>query len=109
MSFRRFLQRSRIVEQNPFDYRNWQAAILDEVIMKLPQSETFALPVFVAAEQIHDLPFADYVADFLCRTRRCPGSFAFRCFAIQSAGVHEIFDRLLKTPSAGVQVYIYAD
>jgi hypothetical protein len=29
------LYRCRIVEQNPFDYRNWQAAILDQVIMEL--------------------------------------------------------------------------
>jgi hypothetical protein len=61
------LNRSRIIEQHPFDYRNWQTAILDQVIVKLTEPEIFALFIFVAAEQIHDLPFAGDVTDFLRR------------------------------------------
>src|SRR5438128_2396983 len=74
--------------------------------MELTEPEIFACSIFVATEQIHDLPFADDVADFLSWTRSCSGRFPFGCFAIQAAGVHEIFDRLFETPPAGVQIYI---
>jgi len=40
--FQRLLNRSRIIEQHPFDYRNWQIAILDQVIVKLAEPEIFA-------------------------------------------------------------------
>ena len=39
-----------------------------QVIVKLTEPEIFGLFIFVAAEQIHDLPFAGYVTDFLRRT-----------------------------------------
>ena len=51
----------------------------------------------------------DDVADFLRGTRRRAGCFAFGRFAIESARFHEIFHRLLESPSAGVQIHIHAD
>ena len=65
MLFCGLLNRCRIIEQNPLDYGDWQAAILDQVIMKLTEPKIFALPIFVTTKQIHDLPFAGDVADFL--------------------------------------------
>lgn len=41
------LQRSRIIEQNPFDYRDWETAVLDQVIVELAESEIFALLILV--------------------------------------------------------------
>ena len=64
----RLIQRRPIIQHNPLNNRQWQTAVLDQVIMKLAQPEIFALFIFVAAEQIHDLPFACDVADFLRRT-----------------------------------------
>ena len=63
----RLLQRRRVVEENPFDDRQRQAAVLDQVVVKLSEAEVRALFFTVASEQIHNLPFADDVADFLCR------------------------------------------
>ncbi len=106
---RSLLQCRRIIEQDPFDDRNWQAAVLDQVIVKLAEPEVFALSILVAPQQMHDLPFADDIADFLVRTRSRAGRFAFGRFAIESAGFHEIFDRLLEGPPTGVQIHIHAD
>ena len=64
-SFDCLLHRARIIEQDPFGHRDWQTAILDQVIMELAEPEIFAALIFVSTEQIHDLPFADDVADFL--------------------------------------------
>ena len=64
----RLLNRSRVLEQNPLDHGNRKAAILDQVIMELAEPETFAGAIFVAAKQIHDLPFSCDVTDFLRRT-----------------------------------------
>jgi len=75
-------------------------------MVELPKVEVFALSVFVTAEEIHDLPFAGDVADFLRGTRSCPCRFALGRFAVQSAGIHEIFDRLLESPSAGVEIHV---
>src|ERR1700730_10718910 len=61
------------------------------------------------AEQIHDLPFADDVTDFLGRARGRPGSFTFCRFLVQPAGFHKIFYRLIERPLAGVQIHIYTD
>src|SRR5438093_13225177 len=74
--------------------------------MELTKPEVIALVIFVTAEQIHDLPFAGDVADLLRWAGNCSRCFALRCLTIQSACVHEIFDGLLKTPSAGVQIHI---
>jgi hypothetical protein len=64
-SFHRLLHRTGIIEQNPFDYRDWQTPVLDQVIVELTKPKIVALSIFVAAEQIHDLPFAGDVANFL--------------------------------------------
>ena len=64
-SFGCLLHRARIIEQNPFDYRDWQAAVLNQVIMELAEPEIIALSILITTKQIHDLPFADDVADFL--------------------------------------------
>src|SRR6266576_3259971 len=66
--FHCFLQGGRIIEQNPFDDRHRQTSVLDQVVMELAEAEIFALSIFVTAEQIHDLPFANDVADLLMRT-----------------------------------------
>ena len=66
-SFRRLLKRGRVVEQDPFNHGNWQTAILNKIIVELAEPKIVAVFIFVTAEQIHDLPFADDVADFLCR------------------------------------------
>src|ERR1700736_5895126 len=50
---------------SPSDHRHRQTAFLDQVVVKLSESEIFTLSIFVTPEQIHDLPFADDVADFL--------------------------------------------
>lgn len=75
--FKRLLHRRPIIEENPFDHRYWQAAVFDQVVMELAEPEVFPLFVLVAAEQIHDLPFAGDVADLLRRTRCGAGSFPF--------------------------------
>jgi len=66
--FHRLLQRGRIIEQDPFDHRDWQTAVLDQVVVKLIKAKILTLSIFVTAEQIHDLPFADDVADLLMWT-----------------------------------------
>src|SRR5262249_10580306 len=107
--FRCLLQRTRIIKVDPFDDRNWQAAVFDQVIVELTQPEIVALFIFITAEQIHDLPLPGYVTDFLCWTGGCPSRFAFGRLPIQPAGIHEIFYGLFETPSAGVQIYINSD
>src|ERR1043166_1356317 len=77
--------------------------------MELAEPEFVALSVFIAPEQIHDLPFANDVADFLVRTRCRARRFTFGRFAIQTACVHEILYCLLECPSAGVQIHIHTD
>src|SRR5207248_10654997 len=103
---RRLLHPIRIIEQNPFDYRDWQTAVLDQVSVELTKPKIVALSIFVAAEQIHDLPFAGDVSNFLRWACSRTGCFAFGCFAIQSTRVHKILDGLFESPSAGVQIYI---
>ena len=63
-----FFDRCRIVQENPFDDRQRQTAIFDQVVVELAKPEIIALAIFVTAEQVHDLPFADDVADLLGRT-----------------------------------------
>src|SRR5437667_1036954 len=63
-----FLYCCWIIQQKPFNDRNGQAAVLDQIVMELTEPEIFAVLIFVTAEQIHDLPFADDVADLLMWT-----------------------------------------
>src|SRR5438093_426814 len=95
------------IEKDPMDGPG-SIEILARVTARMgePDRAIFALPVLVTAEQIHDLPFAGDVADLLRWAGSCSCCFALRCLTIQSACVHEIFDGLLKTPSAGVQIHI---
>src|SRR5438132_2469070 len=62
-----FVYRRRIIEQDPLNNRQRQAAILNQIVMKLAEPEIFARLVAITPEQIHDLPFADDEADFLVR------------------------------------------
>jgi hypothetical protein len=41
------LQRGRIIEQDPFDHRDWQTAVLDQIIVELTETEIFALSILV--------------------------------------------------------------
>src|SRR4029077_4571937 len=43
----RLLHRVRIIEQDPFDYRDWQTAVLDQVIVELTKPKIVALSIFV--------------------------------------------------------------
>src|SRR5207244_11281192 len=104
--FRCLLHRGRVVEQNPFDHRDRQTAVLDTDIVELAEPEIVAVSILVAAEQIHNLPFAGDVADFLSRAVSCARCFAFGCFAIQSSSIHTIFYALFDTPPARVPMYV---
>jgi hypothetical protein len=53
--FRSLLQGGRIVEQHPFDNRQRETSVFDQVIVELTELEIVALSVLVTAEQIHDL------------------------------------------------------
>ena len=77
--------------------------------MELTEAKACAHFVAVFAQQIHDLPFARNVPDFLGWIGGGAGCFSFGCFVIEAACLHEVVNRLLEVPFAGVQIYIYPD
>jgi hypothetical protein len=50
----RLLHRVRIIEQNPFDYRDWQTAVLDQVIVELTKPKVVALSIYYRVPAIRD-------------------------------------------------------
>src|SRR5438270_391067 len=106
---RRLLEIRWIVQHDPLDDRNRKRAARDEIIVKLSEAEGGAFRFAIAAEELHDLPFADDIADLLRGIGSSAGSFAGRRFAIESAALHEVLHRLIERPDAGVQIHIHAD
>ena len=107
--FQHRLNRGGIIEQDPLDNGDWQTAVLHQIVVELAEAEVRTHLVVIFAQQIHDLPFACDVPDFLRGLRRGAGGFALRCFTIKPARFHEIFHRLLERPFAGVQIDVHAD
>src|SRR5205085_3598157 len=96
-------------DQNPFDNREREAAVLDQVIVELAEAKIWTGFVAITPEQIHDLPFAHDVTDLLRRTRSRAGRFAFGRLVIQPARFHEILHGLLEGPLARVQIHVHSD
>src|SRR6266404_494417 len=109
LSLQRLINRRSIIQQNPLDNRQRQAAILDQVVVKLAEAEVLARSVAILSQQSHNLPLAGHVINLLRRTGGRAGRFTFGGFAIQAARLHEIFHGLLERPPAGVQIYIYSN
>src|SRR5882724_8417020 len=65
VSVQRLINRRRIVQQDPLNNRKRQAAILDQVVVKLAQAKVCALLVAIFPQQPQDLPLADHVGDLL--------------------------------------------
>jgi hypothetical protein len=57
--------RTVIIEHEPFDHRQWQGTIADQLIVEGAEAKVRALAVAIAAEQSHDLPLAGDVRDLL--------------------------------------------
>src|SRR5216683_447720 len=108
-SLQRLVQRRRIVQQDPLNNRKRQAAILDQVVVKLAQAEVSSLLVAIFSQQPHNLPLANHVGNLLRWTRSRAGSFTRCGFAIQAASFHEVVYCLIKSPLAGVQIHIHAN
>src|SRR5581483_1231635 len=105
----RLIQSGTIIEQDPFHHRKRQASALQQVVMKLAEPEFVCHAVLVAAQQAHDLPLANHVGNLLRRLAGGAGSLALRGFAIQATRLHEVADRALEVPLAGVQVHVHPD
>src|SRR6266513_4603994 len=103
------LQIRRIVKQYPLSNRDRQRSVRDQVVVKLSEAEARAFRIAVAAEELHDLPFADHVADLLRWIGGRARSFTGRRFAIESAALHEMPDGSIERPDAGVQIHVDAD
>src|SRR5581483_1138260 len=59
------LQVRRIVEQDPFEHRNRQRTVGDQIVVELTEAELRSFDIAIAAEQPHDLPLSCHVADLL--------------------------------------------
>src|SRR2546422_4533314 len=92
----RLLQIGWIVEQHPLNDRQRKRSVRDQLIVKLSEAKARAFCVAITAEQSHDLPLPCHVADLLRRIRSGAGGFAGGSLAIESAAVHEIFNRLVE-------------
>src|SRR5947209_18804743 len=51
--FQGSLDGRRIIEQNPFNNRNWQTSVLNQIVMELPEPEIRTFFVMIFPEQIH--------------------------------------------------------
>src|SRR5438045_8605614 len=106
---RYLFSRRRVIQEKPFNDGKRQTAVLDQVVVELADAKVRAGFLAITSEQIHDLPFPDDITDLLSRARCRAGRFASRCLAIETAGFHEILDRLFETPFSGVQVHIRSE
>jgi Transposase DDE domain group 1 len=83
----RSVEGGRVIEHQPRDHGERQAAIGDELVVEFPQ----------------------HVGDLLRGRCRGASGLALGGFAIQAAGRHEVFHRFLECPLARVQVDVRAD
>src|SRR5437867_13316189 len=77
--------------------------------MKLTKAEARAFRIAVLAEQAHDLPLPRHIADLLRRIGSRSRGFARCRLTIETAPFHEVLDRLIECPVAGVQIHVHAD
>src|ERR1700750_1739007 len=100
----RLLKGRVVVDNQPLDDGQRQAAVAEQLIVESAQAVARALLIAVAAEQAHDLPLAVQIRDLLSGFRGRTGGFACGRFAIEAARFHKVLDRLLEAPAAGVEV-----
>src|SRR5438105_15876878 len=62
-----------VIEHQPFDNRERQGSVADQLIVKCAEAEICSLPVPIAPQQPHDLPLARDVRDLLRAAGRSAG------------------------------------
>src|SRR5437016_3092004 len=98
-----------VIEHQPFDNRERQGSVADQLIVKCAEAEICSFPVPIAPQQPHDLPLARDVRDLLRGAGRRARRLALGRFAVEATGFHEVLHCLLEAPSTGVQVDVDSD